>query len=85
MLHKVMKVIKAMMLLYVISPEKMTVGEIARWTHLPYSSVKRYLEIARNSELVECEKVAYKTTGKYVYWTTEKGLAWLDGYRGMEL
>ena len=81
MLHKVMRVLKSMLLLYTISPQKMTAGELQHWLGLSYSSVRRYLEIAQNSGLVDSELMPYKSTGKHVFWITEKGLEWVHSYR----
>lgn len=83
-LQKIMRVLKAMSLLYAISPQKMTAGEVSKWTGLPYASVRRYLQCAQNSELVDSELTDYKSTGKHVFWMTGKGLDWLQGYREME-
>lgn len=81
MLHKVMWILKVMRSHTILSLEPMTIGELSRISKKPYSSVRRWLEIALNSELVEFDERPYKATGKRVFWITEKGFDWLEGYR----
>ena len=81
MLHKIMAILKTMRNHIVFSFAPMTVGELARWSKKPYSTVKRALEKAEASGLVEKEFRPYKSTGQWVYWITEKGFDWLADYR----
>lgn len=85
MLHKVMLVLKATLARTIFLLDPITVGEVSRSTKIPYTSVRRYLEIAERSELVESEIRPYKATGKRVYWLTEKGIVWVNGYRELGL
>lgn len=81
MLHKVMLSLKSLYRLQMLSLEPQTVGELARESKIPYTSLKRNLSRAMNSELVDCELRPYKRTGKYVYWLTDKGIDWVKDYR----
>lgn len=81
MLHKVMLTLRALRTLQFETLQKVTVGEISKRSRMSYSSVRRYLQTALNSELVDCEMQDYKKTGKRVFWLTEKGIDWLIGYR----
>jgi hypothetical protein len=83
MLHKIMVILAKMRAYYVQRLQPVTIGELARFANKPYSSVKRWLEIAENSGLIESDIRPYKSTGKRVFWLTDKGFVWLDGYKGM--
>lgn len=83
MLHKVMVVLKTLQAQQIVSGEKVTIGEISRMSKIPKTTVRRLLGIAENSNLVDCETVNYKSTGKRVFWITATGGQWLDGYRSM--
>lgn len=78
MLHRVMVVLKALYRRTIFFLDPITIGELVRSTGLPYSTIRRRLETAQNSGLVESEIRAYKTTGKRVFWLTEKGLEWVS-------
>lgn len=81
MLHKVMFTLRTLRTFRFEGLQVATVGEIAKRAKMPYSSVRRYLQIARNSGLIDCEFLDYKATGKRVFWLTRKGIDWLNGYR----
>lgn len=85
MLHKVMIVLRAMRALYFKIWRKMSIGEISRAAKIPYSTTRRLLDKAFNSDLVDCEIVDYKSTGKRVFWLTDKGIDWLASYRELGL
>lgn len=78
MLAQVMLILKKLYAVQVLSGENCTVGELSRMSKIPYSTVKRRLRMAKNSDLICEELVSYKTTGKRVFWLTEKGLSWVE-------
>lgn len=78
MLHRVMVVLKALYRRTIFFLDPITIGELVRSTGLPYSTVRRRLETAQNSELVDSEIRPYKSTGKRVFWLTEKGMDWVS-------
>lgn len=51
-----------------------TIGETAKDAELPKSTVRRHLETLAKEGYLTCEIVSYKSTGKRVYFVTEKGL-----------
>lgn len=85
MLAKLHSVIRFASLAEWINGENPTIGQVSRYSHKPYSTVKRYLEKAEKLGLVESGKVEYKTTGKTVYALTEKGIEFLKSYRELPL
>jgi DNA-binding transcriptional ArsR family regulator len=80
-----MVVLKSLYARTIFFLDPVTAGELVRSTKMSYSSVRRYLEIARNSGLIDSEVHPYKATGKHVYWLTEKGIEWVSGYRELDM
>lgn len=78
MLAKVMRVLKLLYAHQVLMGENCTVGELSRGTKIPYTTVKRMLEKAEKSQLVEGLVFPYKSTGKRVYSLTPAGLNWVE-------
>lgn len=77
MLAQVVKILKTLYVHQVLMGQNCTVGELAKATKIPYSTVRRRLEMASKSKLVECDVVSYKSTGKRVFWLSESGLSWV--------
>lgn len=78
MLEQVLKILKNLYAQQVLLGKISTVGELSKECKIPYSTTKRRLIMAEKSGLVEWELVDYKSTGKRVFWLTEKGLDWVS-------
>lgn len=80
-LEKMHQIVRFTNLVEWVNGEHPTVGQVAKASKAPYSTVKRYLEKAEKLNLVESGKVEYKTTGKRVYTLTERGHEFLSQFR----
>lgn len=78
MLQRLARILKTLYAHQVLLGQNCTVGELEKELGIPYSSVKRILEKAENSRLVENQVLPYKSTGKRVFQLTEKGLDWVS-------
>ena len=57
-----------------------TIGQLSEKTKIPYSTLRRFLTTAENSNLVDCELQPYKSTGRRVFWLNEQGVEWLASW-----
>jgi DNA-binding MarR family transcriptional regulator len=73
MIEKLVKVTKTARLLWGMGAAFTTVGELARWSKMPKSTVRRIVEKAIAFGLLHAEFNDYKKTGRWELRLTEKG------------
>lgn len=78
MLAQVVRILKQAYAVQVLTGQHLTVGELSRYTKIAPSTVRRRLQMARKSRLVDSEYVGYKSTGKQVFWLTEEGMSFVE-------
>jgi len=78
MLDQIVRILKVLYSHQVLLGQNCTVGELARATKIPYSTVKRRLISAEKSKLIESEAVPYKSTGKVVFWLNDDGMDFVE-------
>ena len=78
MLQRLARILKTLYAHQILLGQNCTIGELEKELKIPYSSVKRILERAENSDLVMNQVVPYKSTGKRVFQLTEKGANWVS-------
>jgi hypothetical protein len=78
MLAQVLRLLKHIYAVQVLTGENVTVGELERATKIPYSTIKRRLAQAEKSDLICYEVVSYKSTGKRVFWLSDKGMNFVE-------
>ena len=83
MFTKLMRIMKTAELLWGMGAPFTTVGELARWSNIPKSTTRRYVEKAERLGLVYLEFNDYKTTGVWEIRLTELGKEFAASQKGM--
>lgn len=85
MLASLARILKSIYATQILMGQNVTVGEVSRATKIPYSTVKRRLEMAEKNKLICSDVLPYKTTGKRVFWLSEDGVNWVACWQEMAL
>jgi len=73
MLHRMILIIKALSVFSVVGESRVTAGMLSDYTKIPYSTVRRTLDVMQTRGLVKQSFSLYKSTGKWVFSVTQKG------------
>lgn len=73
MLAKMVKIAKTALFLWGAGAAYTTVGELSRWSRIPKSTVRRYVEKLEKKGFVHLEFNSYKRTGVWEIRLTDTG------------
>lgn len=85
MLHKIIVILKVLVIYSTVGETEATIGKIARDTGYSYSTIRRVVNFAVKRGLMSEAAVPYKATGKWIVWSTVKGYELMISQMEMKL